>query len=359
MLTSLITLALALSTFASPHLKRDASLSVSLSGPASNVTSIDDLKFTATVANTGSESMKILKYGTILDDMLPTQSFTVTKGGETVNFTGIKISVSLKDTDDSVFAVIPPGQSVTAEHDLSALFDFASAGPGTFTFTPMTSFYIISPEARVTDGATLDKVSVSSSSVDVNISGDLAKRDLFPVLNTRAVDICTNRTKAQIIDASYIGGKSLASSASSYIASNGSDSLYTSYFGTTPTATVRTVFNNVANEASNTRTMDCTDPLHVCMSGAVAYTAIPPSDIFFCESFYSYGPTSSLCLNTVDNIATIDGIMLHELTHATSDTVDITYGCAQDRRLLPVEQAVNADSYNCFANAVYKATKCS
>ncbi len=79
--------------------------------------------------------MKILKHRTILDDMLPTQSFTVTEKGETVPLTGIKvdlsriispqprfiyfpqISVSLKDTNDSAFAVILPGQSVTAEHD--------------------------------------------------------------------------------------------------------------------------------------------------------------------------------------------------------------------------------------------------
>ncbi|KAK0441463.1 Metalloprotease [Desarmillaria tabescens] len=353
-------LALALSAFASPY-KRDAGLTVSLSGPASDVTSIDDLKFTATVANTGSESVKILKYGTILDDMLPTQSFTVTKDGDTVNFTGIKISVSLKGTNDSVFAVIPPGQSVTAEHNLSALFDFASAGPGTFMFTPVTSFYITSPEARVTDAASLDKVSMSSSSVDVNISGDLTKRDLFPVLNTRAVDICTDNTKANVIDASYIGGKSIASSASSYIASNGEDALYTSYFSTTPTDTVRTVFDRVANEASNTRTMDCTDPLLVCLEvpGVTAYTTIPESDIYFCDLFFTLDSTPGLCYGTVDDTPTTAGVMLHELTHATSQTIDVAYGCADDQELLPAEQAVNADNYNCFANEVYKATMCS
>lgn len=35
----------------------------------------------------------------------------------------------------------------------------------------------MSPEARVAGGASFDKVSVPSSSVDVNISGDLAKRE--------------------------------------------------------------------------------------------------------------------------------------------------------------------------------------
>ncbi|KAK0438712.1 uncharacterized protein EV420DRAFT_1735974 [Desarmillaria tabescens] len=265
--------------------------------------------------------------------------------GETINFTGIKISVSLKDTNDSVFAVIPPGQLVTAEHDLSALFDFASARPGTFMFTPVMSFYITSPEPRVTDGASLDKVSVLSSSVDMNISGDLTKHDLFPVLNTCVVDICTNSTKAHIIDASYIGAKSIASSASSYIELNGDDSLYTSYFGTMLTDMVRTVFDRVANEASNTRTIDCTDPFVSCgvQPGIIVYTVLPDSDIYFCNPFYSLDSSPAIL----------------DLTHATSETIDVIYGCANDWALLPVEQAVNADNYNCFAKVVYKATMCS
>ncbi|KAK0438722.1 Metalloprotease [Desarmillaria tabescens] len=279
MLTSFITLSLALSVLASPY-KRDTILSISLSGPASNVTSINNLKFMATVANTGSELVKILKYRMILDDMLPTQSFTVTKDGETVNFTGIKISVSLKDTNDSAFVVIPPGQSVTAKHDVSALFDFASAGPGTFTFTPVTSFSITGPEVRVTNGVSLDHVSVSSNSVDVNIS---------------SLETC------------YTAAKALASAVTSYIAANSTDTLYTSYFGTTPTSMV--------------------------------------TKIYFCNIFYYLDASPAVCLSSMDNTVTADGVTLHEFTHATSHTLDVSYSCANDRALPPAEQAVNADSY--------------
>ncbi|KAK0189683.1 Metalloprotease [Armillaria mellea] len=358
MLTSFITLTLALSALASPY-KRDTILRVSLSGPSSNVTSVDDLKFMATVTNTGSESVKILKYGTILDDILPTQSFTVTQNGETVPFTGVKVSVSLKDTNDSAFAVIPPGQSVTAEHDLSALFDFASVGPGTFTFTPATSFYIVSTDARVADGASFDKVSVSSSSVDVNISGDLAKRELFPVLNTRAVDICTDSSKAPFIDGSYTNAKQLAAAASSYITANGTNTLYTSYFGTSSTSMVTAVFDRVATESSTTRTMDCTDPFGFCLQqGVAAYTLQPSTDIFFCDLFFSLVASSALCSGTVDNTIPADGVTLHEFTHATSHTIDIAYGCTIVQALLPIEQVDNAENYECFANEVYKATQC-
>jgi len=86
---SLAALALASSTFAIPH-KRADGLSVDVSGPGSIVSSVDELKFTAIVTNTGSESLKVLKYGTILDG-LPTRSFSVTKNGSTVDFQGLKV----------------------------------------------------------------------------------------------------------------------------------------------------------------------------------------------------------------------------------------------------------------------------
>jgi deuterolysin len=81
---------------ASPF-KRSDTLVVSVSGPSESVNSIDDLKFTASVTNNGAETVKILKYGTILDDKLPTMSFKITKGGEEVKFTGIRVGSLLSD----------------------------------------------------------------------------------------------------------------------------------------------------------------------------------------------------------------------------------------------------------------------
>jgi deuterolysin len=82
-------LLLAGSALATPF-KRFDGLSVKVSGPSASVASIDDLKFTAEVTNTGAEAVKVLKYNTVLDN-LPTRSFTVTKDGAAVPFTGIKV----------------------------------------------------------------------------------------------------------------------------------------------------------------------------------------------------------------------------------------------------------------------------
>ncbi|EEB97160.1 hypothetical protein MPER_03572 [Moniliophthora perniciosa FA553] len=125
-------LILASAAFASP-MKRSSGLTVDVAGPAGAVNDVDQLKFTATIKNTGSEDVKILKYGTILDGSLPTRSFSVTKDGKDVSFTGVKLQVSLDKPNESSFVSIPAGQNVTIEHDVAELFGLASAGTGTST----------------------------------------------------------------------------------------------------------------------------------------------------------------------------------------------------------------------------------
>jgi len=91
---SFVALVLANTAAAGP-LKRYNGLSVSLTGPAADVSSLDELKFSASVTNNGAEDIKVLKYGTILDSELPTRSFTVTKEGAEIAFTGIRVTLFL------------------------------------------------------------------------------------------------------------------------------------------------------------------------------------------------------------------------------------------------------------------------
>lgn len=127
------------------------------------------------------------------------------------------------------------------------LFDFATAGPGKFTFSPVANF-------AINDNASFSKVAAASSSVEVEVTGDLEKREL-PVFNKRAVDICTNASRKSFIDASYSEAKSLASIGSSYVSSRGtSDSVYRAYFGSNTASRVTSILNAVANENSSSRT---------------------------------------------------------------------------------------------------------
>ncbi|KAG5644267.1 hypothetical protein DXG03_008752 [Asterophora parasitica] len=340
---SVVALSLASSVLATPF-KRFDGITVEVSGPSGGVKSVDDLKFTAAVTNTGSEAVKILKYGTILDDKLPTRSFTVTKDGATVPFTGVKLSISLDDLDDTAFTVIPAGETVTVNHEIASLFDFASAGAGKFSFEPVTTFQVQGVQERVAGGAHLSKIETASSSVEVEVTGDLANR--------------------------VLQAKSLASIASSYVTSKGvSDSLYKAYWGANAASRVTSVLNAVASESSGSRTLGCTDSLNVCGGGVIAYTVtsttnvsqilylrplvdmplIIPScyQIYYCSIFFNEVATTKLCSGTTVNSRNIrGGTTLHELTHALSGTTDITYGCPADQALSDANKIKNADNFN-------------
>ncbi|KAG6879640.1 hypothetical protein C0992_000275 [Termitomyces sp. T32_za158] len=198
---SIVALSLASSVLAGPY-KRFEGLTVELQGPAATVNSVDDLILTATVTNGGAESVKLLRYGTILDTQLPTKSFKVTKDGQDVAFTGIKLSVSLSEVDDTAFTIIPAGESVTVTHQVAPLFDFAAAGAGKYTFEPVTNFQVQDVTQHLT-AFELSKVGATTNFVEVELSGDLAKREL-PELNKRAVDICTTSSRKSFIDARLV-----------------------------------------------------------------------------------------------------------------------------------------------------------
>ncbi|KAF9030873.1 zincin [Hymenopellis radicata] len=315
------------------------------------VASIGDLTFTAAITNTNSEAVKILKYGTILDN-LPTRSFTVSKDGADVAFTGAKLTVALSD---SAYTTIASGETVTVSHTVSEIYDFASAGTGTYSFAPLTEFQVAGAEDSVSAVAELAKVTVAAPSVGVEVTSDVARR-----VRKRATDICKDSSMASFIDASYTEAKELASISSSYISTNGaSDSVYTAYFGASSTSKVTGIIDAVADENDSSRTLSCTDDYNVCDGNVIAYTLISTTDIYFCDIFFDEVPSTSLCSGTTVASRNIrGGTTLHELTHAVADTDDITYGCAADQALSDAKSVQNADNFNCFTTQVYADTQC-
>jgi len=342
---------------ATPY-KRTNSLTVSIK--SSDVDSIADLKVDATVSNTGTEAVKILKYGTVLDGKLPTNSFTVTRDDDAVDFIGAKVQVeSLDKLTDAAWVTIPAGESVTVTHTLEKLYDFAAAGAGSFTITPKVQFQLAGSDDEVNALGDLARVEVpNADSVTIKVARDVARREVRTP-GKRAVVSCSNASHASFISASYTEGKSLASIAASYISTNGANSLYTAYYKTSSTTTVRSKFSAVASESSSSRTLSCTDPYGVCDGNVIAYTVISTTNIYYCSIFYNEVASSALCSGTTVASRNIrGGTTLHELTHAVAGTDDITYGCSADQALSASNQVINADNYNCFSTQVYQNTQC-
>ncbi|KAJ7163522.1 Metalloprotease [Mycena crocata] len=345
----LATLCFAAVALAGPH-KRAGALSVELSSASSSVNSVADLTLTAAVTNHGAEDIKVLKYGTIFDADLPTRSFTVMRNATVVPFTGIKLSVSLTDADDSAYTTIAAGETVTIVHDVSALFDFASVGTGSFSFEPVTTFQTAPTDQKISARSELTTIEASSSPLTIVVTEDVANHEL----TRRATDICTTASRKSFIDASYTEAKALARTGSSYVSSRGAaDTLYRAYWGATATSRITSVLNAVANEASGSRTLSCVDSFGACSSGVIAYT------IYFCSLFFSEVPSTSLCSGTTVASRNVrGGTTLHELTHAVGNTDDVIYGCANDQALSDANAVRNADNYNCFTTQVYASTVC-
>ncbi|KAK7464141.1 hypothetical protein VKT23_006305 [Stygiomarasmius scandens] len=331
--------------------KRFDGLTVKLTPASSSINSIEDLKLLAEVTNTGSEAVRVLKYGTVLDS-LPTKSFSVSKNGTDVDFTGVRLTV--KDTK-AAFTTIESGQTISVTHSVADIFDFSSAGTGTFSFTPNAELKIAGAESSAAS-----KFSINVPSVDVEVTGPISKKA------KRATDICENASEASFIDAAQTEGKELASIASGYITGGAGESIFTQYYGSNSPSEIAGVFNAVANENDASRTqvpflvpLSCTDDLGVCDGNVIAYTVVSTTNIYFCDIFFDEVPSDSLCTGTSVASRNIrGGTVLHEMTHAVAGTTDIIYGCDQDIALDDEESAANADNYNCFSTQAFANTQC-
>ena len=83
------------------------------------VDSVEHLKITATVTNTGDETLKVLNdpHGPL--SKLPTDTFIITDAtGAQPSFTGIKLKY-VPETAVAVeaYSILAPGESVVVEHD--------------------------------------------------------------------------------------------------------------------------------------------------------------------------------------------------------------------------------------------------
>lgn len=343
-------------------LKRDApTLVISTSTTTPNTGSTNEIEILVKVENTSDQNVKVLKHGSVLDNKLPTQSFTVTQGDQPVAFTGISIQLNIHKLPEDAYVVIPAGQSVEATHtNLAGLYAFHEAGTGIFTFTPKQDFLVLS--ANGLSKATGDMLTViaEDASVDVHVSRDVSKREM----EERSVVACSDTDLAAFLSTSYRNGITLAQLSAVYISSVGSnDTLFQAYFGVTTSSIPYNVFNAIATENSTTRELYCSDPHAGCGQGVVAYTVVSNANIYYCPLFFTDVPLSYLCdgRTTVDagNIAA--GSMLHMLATSVVNTDEHAYGCPADRTLAASSPSLamnNTDTYNCFATEVFLRLGC-
>jgi deuterolysin len=171
------------------------------------------------------------------------------------------------------------------------------------------------------------------------------------------------------LQASLSFARSLAGGAASDIRSHPSSSTWNKFFAGNSQNDIWYRFDIIAGDlaSSGVRKIYCnSDPANIC-SRAAAYTLvvrdgsgkIVGSDIYACESFYSFQSTPNVCTQNIDDINnSLGGVMLHELSHATSGTDDVAYGCRTVQSLSAAQKKNNADNYQCMALNIYRIYNC-
>lgn len=343
---SLIALAFAAVAFAAPA---PGSLKVSVTPTATSVKS-RDITFKATVYNPTSEDIRIIKYGSILDE-LPTRSFKATKDGKDVTFAGLRVTPNLKS--EEAFVTIPAGGSLSAEHKVGDVYDFVTAGVGKYTFEPLATF-------QFSDNPT-DLLTVPTASIELDVTQVDAKASAQLTYPS-----CSDGNRLNIITAALSEARALAGGAATNIRQEPNSSRYGAYFGNSNRDDVWYTYDRIAGDlaSSGTRTLYCTDNHGICNQGIIAYTYlllsdgnIVGSDIFTCDLFFQYPETHSGICNQGNIRDTRGGIIVHELSHAVALTTDV-YGCDAARGLPDDQKKNNADNYACFSGQVHRDYNC-
>ncbi|KAI9151255.1 metalloproteinase [Paramyrothecium foliicola] len=327
--------------------KRDSPLDLSLE-------LVGNTAVKAVLTNTGAEALKVLKTGSILDQ-LEVEKSVVFSGAEKLKFDGVRLWVDYDLLSEENFQIIEAGETVEVEFDVAVDHDLSSGGD--FSISSVGAF----PYAEVDSTKIAGTASFSSNVLSAHVDGQAAakvRRDWHAELEKRSAvqSDCTGTRRTAIVNA-LSNCRSLATAAAT-AASSGPAARLTEFFKSSTASTrstVQGVFNRIATECGSSTSgnarIHCTDIYPACGGGTVAYAVPAQNYQVYCPIWFSnYAASSSSCRGTSQA-----GVLLHEMTHlrqvrGTDDFNCYGYTCL---RSLSASQNINhADTYMYFSQAV-------
>ncbi|KAG8679545.1 hypothetical protein FRC09_018902, partial [Ceratobasidium sp. 395] len=227
----------------------DGSLSLKLTTPQHAIRDVDNLHVVATVSNTGSETLRLLRDPRSPLSQYPTETFGVVNSkGARASFSGIKVRYSpqvvAKAGRAESFVELKPGQSVSVEHDLAGVYNLTSTGVGAYTLDAANLFRAVGANGTLTDVyAALEPAKVDIKGKLVSLKNASVPRS--KVLSKRASYIGCSSTQQSQTASAISTGQGYASSSYSHLTSNPSGSTrYTRWFGTFATDRYNLVLNS-------------------------------------------------------------------------------------------------------------------
>ncbi|KAH8903745.1 hypothetical protein BR93DRAFT_981085 [Coniochaeta sp. PMI_546] len=330
--------------------KRDTPLDV-------KIQMVDNSMVEATITNTGVETLRLFRTGTILDSAA-VEKTEVLSGANKVPFDGLRLRIMTSNLDESAFQSLAAGETITKTWDIAQVHDLSAGGPISVSSTGFIPY----AEANSTT-LSPDPLTFASNVLTATIDGaaaSLIRRNFHALAERQIVQSDCTSTKLTATRTSLTECQQLAAAASSAAAS-GPAAKMTEYFKSSTTATRNTVsgiFAKVAAECGASPTggvskLYCSDVYRSCSSGVLAYTLPSQTYMVNCNLYYSALSSLSKTCHDQDQATTT----LHETTHLTqvAGTTDQggCYGYNCVKSLTAAQNLKHADTYALFANAIY------
>ncbi|KAG8812283.1 hypothetical protein FRC17_002104 [Serendipita sp. 399] len=201
------------------------SLGLSVGGSAS-VQDVDNFRITATLTNTGDETLTLYADPRSALSSFPANSFAITGAdGALVPFVGAKAKYLFKSARN--FVVLAPGESKTITHDLSASYNFTQVGDYEIEAVNLFHYQDASGNAVA---ITADAPSAHLAKLTGNlVSSTIAKRSMRNY--KRAGYKSCSSSRQSTIAAAFPYVKSYLSNAVSYLSSHSSTTTrYSTWF---------------------------------------------------------------------------------------------------------------------------------
>ncbi|KAL2798899.1 Deuterolysin metalloprotease family-domain-containing protein [Aspergillus keveii] len=294
----------------------------------------------AQVTNTGSEGVRLVRRGGILDPVA-TKKVTIHGGEAEADFTGAYVGYHLSHLTDEGFVQVSPNQTVTSIFDIDTFYTLSAGQEYTAVANGVLEYTTLNNTKK------FHTFVYESNNITFTAPSDVKR------LKARSILDCSNNEYNTKVQNAITRAAKMATAGAADARSGASDNFQKFFFTTDQDALdeVAGRLEAIATEATTTGVMTyyCAPRAHDDCSGNVAAMTYPSENIIVnCDLYYSTEADSNYC-GYLDQ----GGIALHEYTHATGvyapGTDDVVYGYDSVQALDTTSALNNADSYAYYA----------
>lgn len=315
-----------------------ASVSTSIQSSKAYHRASDNVNIIVQFSNTGTAAVTLPQWLLDADD-LDRSFLKVTRDGVTVPYLAALVKRAAPTADELI--VLAPGESISANYELSGSFDLTEGGAYQVAFDASAQHALTS-------------LVVSSGGISIGVEATPFRDLINPVDHLKAAGAggitytgrCTASEKTSLVSA-LTAASNYANAAVSYLAAAPSATTrYTTWFGAFSTSN----WNTVKSHYTNIKAVYDAQPLvfDCSCSKKNTYAYVYPSQpykIYLCGAFWSAPMTGT---------DSKGGTLVHETSHFTvvAGTQDYAYGQSAAKSLAlsnPAQAVMNADSYEYFA----------